>query len=278
MMTSDTDTEDQVVRTALVAAPRARVWKAISEVAAFSAWFGGEDMTIEGTIAPGERLTSRFGDGPPEPFGTILSVEPETAVVFRWVPFEPPPGSDPESLMHTQVVIALSDHDGGTLVTVTESGFAALPPEHRSRAARNGDGWAIAVQGLAQYLIGRVTVSVRTRLPSPLHEARALMLAQAGCPDPGSGSVVHLRFEDEVVDCDVGYANEHLLMVVWRVGGLSKVTLALSEIDGDCHLTISEAPFCLEPASVQRALAQTERWTRFGMRLARDLEGLQRVA
>lgn len=278
MGTRDTDTEDQVVRTAFIAAPRSRVWSAISEVAAFSAWFGGDDMTIEGTIAPGEHLTSRFGDGPPEPFGTVVAVEPETAVVLSWVPFEPPPGSDPESLQQTRVVIALSDLDGGTLVTVTESGFAALPPEHRARAARNGDGWAIAVQGLAQHLIGRVTVSVRTRFPAPVQEVRALILAQARCPEPSSGSVVHLAFEDEVVPCDVGYANELLLMMVWRVGGLTKVTFALQEIDGGSQLTISEAPFCLERESVQRALAQTERWTRFGMRLLRDLEGLSRVA
>lgn len=278
MKASDTDTEDQVVRTALVAAPRARVWKAISEVHAFSAWFGGEDMTIEGTMAPGANLTSRFGEGAPEPFCTIERVEPEDRVVFRWVPFEVPPGEDPNGLPHTRVVIALSDEPGGTLVTVTESGFAALPPEHRARAARNGDGWAIAVQGLAQHLIGAVTVCVRTRLAAPLDRARALLWEALKCPSPTSGSVVYLSFEDETVACDVGYGSESLLMMVWRVGGLSKVTFALAEVEGGSQLTISEAPFCLERESVQRALAQTERWTRFGMRLERDLEGTARVA
>ncbi len=266
------DTDDAVVRTVTVQAPRTRVWAAVSDIAEFSAWFGGEDMRIEGTIAPGAALTSRFGDGPPEPFCTIESLEPERTLVFHWVPYEPPPGVEATHL--TRVEISLIDVDGGTRVTITESGFAALPAQFRERAARNGDGWGIAVQSLAQHLIGAVVVSVRTPLRATVARARALLLARAGCADPGSGSVVHLAFDGgELVDCDVGYANDTLLMMVWRVGALTKVTFAFANDGAGCVLTISEAPFCLEKESVQRALAQTERWTRFGLRLAQALEG-----
>ena len=49
----------------------------------------------------------------------------------------------------------LEEQDGGTLLTVTESGFDALPEEHRSESfLRNESGWTGQMDNIREHVDG----------------------------------------------------------------------------------------------------------------------------
>ena len=53
----------------------------------------------------------------------------------------------------TLVEFHLEDADGGTLLTVTESGFDSMPPEYRDAAYRGNDGgWSQQMVSIERYL------------------------------------------------------------------------------------------------------------------------------
>jgi uncharacterized protein YndB with AHSA1/START domain len=81
---------------------------------------------------------------------TVENVEPETRFSWRWHPGapDPPPGEEP-----TLVEFRLSDEEGGTRVTVIESGFERVDLARRAKAfQQNAEGWDIQVAALRKYL------------------------------------------------------------------------------------------------------------------------------
>lgn len=72
----------------------------------------------------------------------IERIEPERLLAWRWHPGATEPGVDYSSEPRTLVVFELKEVEGGTLLTVTESGFDQVPPARRLEAFRmNSDGW-----------------------------------------------------------------------------------------------------------------------------------------
>lgn len=154
--------DDKIVRTATLKAPRARVWRALSDSAAFGAWFG---MRIDGPFVEGHTVTGAIAKTQvdeevaqhQEPFvGTrcelrIERVVPQELLAFRWHP-----GADPDTRPDapmTLVTFELEEVPEGTRLTITESGFDALPLEQRAKAfADNAGGWEIQLSLIAKYL------------------------------------------------------------------------------------------------------------------------------
>ena len=82
----------------------------------------------------------------------LEGIEPMRSFAFRWHPYPPPPGEEADAPT-TLVVFELEDAEGGTLLTVTESGFDRIPIERRAKAfADNEGGWEIQTQLIAKYL------------------------------------------------------------------------------------------------------------------------------
>jgi hypothetical protein len=83
---------------------------------------------------------------------TIERMEPERVLAWRWhVLIDAASGrvSEPTTL----VEFHLEDVDGGTLLTVTESGFDRMPPEYRAAAYRgNEGGWSQQMVSIERYL------------------------------------------------------------------------------------------------------------------------------
>lgn len=52
-------TTDRIEKDLVLRAPRARVWRALTDVAAFGNWFG---VRLEGAFVPGERLRGQIAD------------------------------------------------------------------------------------------------------------------------------------------------------------------------------------------------------------------------
>jgi uncharacterized protein YndB with AHSA1/START domain len=144
-------TTDRIEKTILLHAPRSKVWRALTDPAAFSDWF---QVSLTGPFTPGARVT-----GPVTHPGythltmviTIDQVEHERRFSWRWQP-----GGDPDidpSEATTLVVFELEDVPQGTRLTVTESGFDAIPLSRRAKAYReNEEGWAGQMENLRQYL------------------------------------------------------------------------------------------------------------------------------
>jgi uncharacterized protein YndB with AHSA1/START domain len=157
-------TADRIEKKVLLRAPVSRVWQAISDSARFGAWFG---VRFDGPFVPGARMVGRIVPTTVDPaiakeqakyegkaFEIVVGdVEPERLLSYRWHPYAVDEGRDYANEPMTTVTFELSPAPEGTLLTVTESGFEALPPERRAEAFRmNEGGWSAQVELVAKFL------------------------------------------------------------------------------------------------------------------------------
>jgi len=83
----------------------------------------------------------------------IDRIEPQRLFSFRWHPFAVEPGVDYSKEQATLVTFELQEKAGGTMLTVTESGFDRIPLERRAKAfAANEQGWAAQIKLIEKYL------------------------------------------------------------------------------------------------------------------------------
>lgn len=139
-------------RSTLVRAPRSRVWQALTSIQEFSKWFCVE---AKGEFTPGARLnmisTHECGKGQAF-FVDVVKMEPPETFFWRWAPGSKRPGEDTSREPLTLVQFHLAEVKGGTLVTVTESGFDGLSLARRTRVLEENDkGWQIQLASLTQY-------------------------------------------------------------------------------------------------------------------------------
>lgn len=153
---------DTIRKQTVLRATRARVWNAISDSQAFGTWFG---MTIDGPFVVGRTVKGKIAMTKVDPEVAkhqepyvgmacdliIERIEPETRFAFRWHP-----GADPDvsaDAPTTLVTFELEDAEGGTRLTITESGFDRIPLERRAKAfADNEGGWEAQLTLISKYL------------------------------------------------------------------------------------------------------------------------------
>lgn len=153
---------DRIQKFATLKAPLAKVWSAISDSAAFGAWFG---MTLEGPFVEGQTVRGAIAKTQvddeiarfQEPYvGVRCDLMIERIVPLRLLAFRWHPGADPDvgpDAPTTLVTFELEEIPGGTRLVITESGFEALPPERRAKAfADNEGGWEAQLALIAKYL------------------------------------------------------------------------------------------------------------------------------
>ncbi|MGH8147536.1 MAG: SRPBCC family protein [Rhodanobacteraceae bacterium] len=155
---------DRIERQVLLKVPRERVWRALSEAEQFGTWFGvrfdapfAEGATVTGGITPTKvdaQVAAMQKPHEGTPFEWVVErIEPMQRITFRWHPFAVDKSVDYASEPMTRIVFELHDAPDGTLLTVTESGFDALPPARRANAiAANEDGWAHQMMLITKYL------------------------------------------------------------------------------------------------------------------------------
>lgn len=157
-------TPDRIEKRMMLAAPRERVWRAISEARHFGSWFGVE---FEGEFAPGTRVVGRIAPTRVDPEIAKLQqpyvgfpfefhierIEPTTLFSFRWHPYAVDRGVDYSSEPMTLVEFRLEEVTQGTLLTIVESGFDRIPLERRAKAfTSNEGGWAHQLRLIQKYL------------------------------------------------------------------------------------------------------------------------------
>lgn len=145
---------DRIEKQIVLRASRARVWRALSDAEAFGAWFGvdfrGVSFAVGGSARgkithPGyEHLTMEI---------VIERIEPERLLSYRWHPAAVDPSRDLSQEPTTLVVFELRDVPEGTLLSVVESGFDAIPIDRRADAWRqNEQGWTQQVKNVEAHV------------------------------------------------------------------------------------------------------------------------------
>jgi uncharacterized protein YndB with AHSA1/START domain len=155
---------DRIEKQVMLRAPRERVWRAISDARQFGSWFGVE---FDGAFAANKRMIGKIVPTAVDPEVARLQephrgmafefaidrIEPERLFSFRWHPFAVDAGVDYSREPSTLVVFELEEVAGGTMLTVTESGFDRIPLERRAKAfAANDAGWSYQMKLIEKYL------------------------------------------------------------------------------------------------------------------------------
>jgi uncharacterized protein YndB with AHSA1/START domain len=144
---------DRIEKEIVVRAPRARVWRALTDAQEFGKWFRVEmkDTFAPGACAKGSILHPGYEHVTFEV--QVERMEPEHLFSWRWHPYAVDPKQDYSKEPTTLVVFELEEVPEGTRLKVRESGFDQIPLARRSEAFRmNSDGWAAQVQNIAQYV------------------------------------------------------------------------------------------------------------------------------
>lgn len=144
---------DRIEREITVAAPIERVWAVLTQPEHIAVWFGAgtpnpEPVDID--LRPGGVMVLDHGDYGRFPT-RIEQVEPPTYFAYRWASAYPGElaTDDNSTLVEFRLVAA----DNKTVVTVVETGFAALviPAEREATAGydSHSGGWTEVVKALA---------------------------------------------------------------------------------------------------------------------------------
>ncbi len=144
---------DQIVKQVEISAPIVRVWQALADYREFGEWFRVklEVPFVVGKPAYGQITYPGYEHIRMEV--QVIAIEPMTRFAFTWHPYAIEPGVDYSHERPTTVEFLLQSVAGGTSVTVTESGFDAVPESRRSEAFRmNEGGWAIQMENIKNYV------------------------------------------------------------------------------------------------------------------------------
>jgi uncharacterized protein YndB with AHSA1/START domain len=144
-----------VERSIWIAAPRERVWQAVTEPAHLEQWYAvGCPWEIPALEAG---ATVKFHNTSTEILSASIEVvDPPCQLTLRWAP--EPDGT----LIVTSFLLA--NENGGTRMTVTESGYDSMPEgERHKRADETGAGYAMSIENLKAYVEGLVAGLSETR-------------------------------------------------------------------------------------------------------------------
>lgn len=146
-------TTSEIRKQLFIKATPSRVWRAITDSAEFGAWF---HVRLESPFVVGQPTSGQITYPGWEHVRFTLrteAIEPETRFAYRWHPYAVDMKKDYSSETMTLVEFLLEPQDGGTLVTVVESGFDRLPPERIAEAFRmNERGWAEQLDNIAAHV------------------------------------------------------------------------------------------------------------------------------
>lgn len=146
---------DRIERKVLLKAKRSQVWRVLANAEVFGQWFG---VALEGKrFVAGEWTQGRVTyPGYEHVLWNVLveRVEPERLFSFRWHPYAVRPDIDYSQEPTTLVKFELEDHDAGTLLRVSESGFDHIPDVRREKAFRmDSRGWEEQMNNIEKFLI-----------------------------------------------------------------------------------------------------------------------------
>jgi uncharacterized protein YndB with AHSA1/START domain len=134
-------------------APVSRVWRALSDHVEFGKWFHAK---LENPFVPGKVTRGHITYPGYEHIrweATVQKMEPGRLFSFTWHPYAADASADYSKEAPTLVEFRLEEIAGGTLLTLTESGFGKLPPGRRPEAFRMNDrGWTEQLKNIKRHV------------------------------------------------------------------------------------------------------------------------------
>jgi uncharacterized protein YndB with AHSA1/START domain len=125
-----------------IKAPVSRVWRALTDYREFGEWFR---VKLDGPFLPGQVSRGHVTYPGYEHLkweATVQKLEPEGLFSFTWHPYAIDPAIDYSKEPTTLVEFKLEPKEGGTVLSLTESGFDKIPKDRRFEAFRmNEGGW-----------------------------------------------------------------------------------------------------------------------------------------
>jgi uncharacterized protein YndB with AHSA1/START domain len=144
---------DRIEKRVFLRAPRARVWRALTDARQLGEWFG---VKMEGSFAPGAHIRGQVLHKGYEHIRfemTIERMEPEKLFSWRGHPHPVDPNADYSAEATTLVVFELEEVKEGTMLTLVESGFDGLPLVRRLEAYRgNEQGWEMQMKAIERHV------------------------------------------------------------------------------------------------------------------------------
>ena len=146
------DELSRIDRTIEVKAPPDKVWRALTTAQDLSTWF---HVIVEGDIAPGTEIwmTSQY----PGHEGTrfvvrITEMTPPRRFAWQWHPGAVDPTVDYSREPWTTVTFTLEPSEGGTRLSVSETGFTEISLARRAKVyADNTQGWTEVIVWIQKY-------------------------------------------------------------------------------------------------------------------------------
>ena len=147
------EADDRIEKVIELAVPVSRVWHALTDHDAFGSWFR---VRLDGPFKLGVISTGRMTYPGYEHYpwrALVERMEHERLFSFRWHDFDEKSDIDIANQPMTLVEFRLEATPGGTRLTITESGFSAIPNPRRLDVLRdNTEGWNIQAQNIAAYV------------------------------------------------------------------------------------------------------------------------------
>ena len=144
---------DSIEKQIELKAPVSRVWRALTDYREFNQWFQAK---LDSPFTPGKVTRGQSSCSGSEHVDIMLMVEkmePERFFSYRWHPFSIDSAVDYSKEPTTLVEFQLEAKNGGTVLTVKESGFDALSAERRSQAfPRHEEGWVHQLANIAHHV------------------------------------------------------------------------------------------------------------------------------
>jgi uncharacterized protein YndB with AHSA1/START domain len=137
--------QDKIERQINIKAAKEQVYEAIADPTKITSWFPD---AIEGTLNEGEQPILNFGEHGKTQI-LVVATKPHDYFAYRWVPGSNHYVGDVKKASTTLVEFKLTEADGTTTLTLTESGFSKLPVEMAEPSFKqNTGGWG--------YMLGRL--------------------------------------------------------------------------------------------------------------------------
>lgn len=152
-MTTMTTSTDRIEKQITLDAPRSRVWRALTDVEQFNAWFG---VALSTPFTPGAEVSGQLTIKRYEQFKLTIWIEMmdhDRFFSFRWHPYAVEEGVDYSAEPTTLVTFTLEDAGAGTKLSIVESGFDAIPESRRAKAfSMNSNGWNGQLENIRKFL------------------------------------------------------------------------------------------------------------------------------
>lgn len=150
------ENQDRIEKVVELAAPVARVWRALTDHNEFGAWFR---VRLDNPFKVGETTSGNMTYPSHEHMKWVSVTEQmdhERVFAFSW----PPSAIDPDTKFDADAKVRVEfrlepTEGGGTRLTITETGFLQFPESKRLEVLRsNREGWDLQAKNIAAHVKG----------------------------------------------------------------------------------------------------------------------------